>query len=199
MNEINWQKVNGLLPVIVQDSDTLQVLMLGYMNEEALQKTQATQQVTFYSRTKQRLWTKGETSGNVLQLVDMHLDCDQDTLLVYAQPIGPTCHLGTTTCFGEQPRPDVHVLGQLLKVIEDRYQHPTPNSSTASLFDAGVARMAQKVGEEGVEVALAAATNDLKGLTGEAADLLFHLLVLLRGVNLPLQDVLVELQKRMKS
>ena len=100
MNEINWQKVEGLLPVIVQDSDTLQVLMLGYMNEEALQKTQATQQVTFYSRTKQRLWTKGETSGNVLQLVDMHLDCDQDTLLVYAQPIGPTFHLCTTTCFG---------------------------------------------------------------------------------------------------
>ena len=199
MNEINWQKVDGLLPVIVQDSDTLQVLMLGYMNEEALQKTQATQQVTFYSRTKQRLWTKGETSGNFLQLVDMHLDCDQDTLLVYAQPIGPTCHLGTTTCFGEQSRPDVHVLGQLLKVIEDRYQNPTPNSYTASLFDAGVARMAQKVGEEGVEVALAAATNDLKGLTGEAADLLFHLLVLLRGVNLPLQEVLVELQKRMKS
>lgn len=198
MNEINWQKVDGLLPVIVQDSDTLQVLMLGYMNEEALQKTQATRQVTFYSRTKQRLWTKGETSGNVLQLVDMHLDCDQDTLLVYAQPIGPTCHLGTNTCFGEHSRPDVHVLGQLRKVIEDRYQNPTPNSYTASLFDAGVARMAQKVGEEGVEVALAAATNDLKGLTGEAADLLFHLLVLLRGVNLPLQEVLVELQKRMK-
>ncbi len=197
MKQIDWQKVNGLLPVVVQDSETLQVLMLGYMNEDALQQTQSSGRVTFYSRTKQHLWTKGETSGNYLQVVEMHLDCDQDTLLIYAIPQGPTCHLGTVTCFDVQQRADVHVLGQLVKLVAERYHNPSRNSYTASLFAAGVPRMAQKVGEEGVEVALAAATDDMQGLVSETADLLFHLLVLLRGVNLPLSSVLTELQRRM--
>lgn len=191
---IDWSK--GLLPAVVQDVDTGLVLMLGYMNAEALEVTRACGQVTFYSRSKQRLWTKGESSGHVLQLVSIQLDCDGDTLLVLARPQGPTCHNGTTTCFGDFPGPEVAFLGTLGRLIEQRQQTRPAGSYTTRLFDAGTRRIAQKVGEEGVETALAAVAQGKDELLGEAADLLFHLLVLLRDRGLGLNEVAATLRAR---
>ena len=195
MMDINWQKVSGLLPVIVQDSSTKDVLMLGYMNEEALQKTLDTGMVTFFSRTKNRLWTKGETSGNVLKLKSYKLDCDKDTLLVKAKPVGPTCHTGTKTCFGVAET-DLGFLGSLEEIIRDRFEKKPEGSYISSLIKKGSHKMAQKVGEEGVEVALAAKDDDPDAFLGEAADLVFHLMVLLRQREHNLQDVIEVLHKR---
>ncbi|WP_422767343.1 bifunctional phosphoribosyl-AMP cyclohydrolase/phosphoribosyl-ATP diphosphatase HisIE [Photobacterium leiognathi subsp. mandapamensis] len=200
LTNINWEKVAGLIPAIVQDNASGQVLMLGYMNEDALQKTLDTKQVTFWSRTKERLWTKGETSGNVLQLKSIQLDCDQDTLLVQVDPIGPTCHLNTTTCFdsdesGAQP-PSLVFLHQLEQLLASRKGAAPESSYTASLYDRGTKRISQKVGEEGVEVALAATSGDKEELVCESADLIYHLLVLLQDQGLSLSDVTNKLQER---
>ena len=180
-----WDKQGGLLPAIVQDADTLRVLMLGYMDRAALQATLASGQVTFYSRSKQRLWTKGESSGHVLALVSVDADCDADTLLVQARPHGPTCHLGRASCFPEAPG---DVLSALDALIARRAQERPQGSYTTRLFEAGIRRIAQKVGEEGVETALAAVAQDDEALLGEASDLLYHLLVLLRARGLGLDD-----------
>ncbi|WP_318421370.1 bifunctional phosphoribosyl-AMP cyclohydrolase/phosphoribosyl-ATP diphosphatase HisIE [Photobacterium leiognathi] len=200
LTNINWEKVAGLIPAIVQDNASGQVLMLGYMNEDALQKTLDTKQVTFWSRTKERLWTKGETSGNVLQLKSIQLDCDQDTLLVQVDPIGPTCHLNTTTCFdsdesGAQP-PSLVFLHQLEQLLASRKGADPESSYTASLYARGTKRISQKVGEEGVEVALAATSGDKAELVCESADLIYHLLVLLQDQGLSMSDVTNKLQQR---
>lgn len=198
VERIDWQKVDGLIPAIVQDFDSSQVLMMGYMNPEALEVTLATKQVTFYSRSKQRLWTKGETSGNVLQLRNLALDCDQDTLLVKVNPIGPTCHTGTTTCWDGDSQEESQLvwLHQLEQLLAARKSASPESSYTASLYASGTKRIAQKVGEEGVEVALAAATGDKAELISESADLIYHLLVLLQDQGLALSDVIDKLKQR---
>ncbi|KXI23164.1 bifunctional phosphoribosyl-AMP cyclohydrolase/phosphoribosyl-ATP diphosphatase HisIE [Photobacterium sanguinicancri] len=199
--EINWEKVDGLIPAIVQDNTSGQVLMLGYMNTEALAKTLDTQQVTFWSRTKSRLWTKGETSGNVLALKSIDLDCDKDTLLVKVNPVGPTCHLGTTTCFDNpnatpSEQPALVFLHQLEQVLASRKNSDPESSYTASLYARGTKRISQKVGEEGVEVALAATSGDKAELVNESADLLYHLIVLLQDQGLSLSDITKRLEER---
>ena len=197
---IDWEKVAGLIPAIIQDNNSSQVLMLGYMNDEALAKTLATEQVTFWSRTKNRLWTKGETSGNVLHLKSIKLDCDQDTLLVQVDPMGPTCHLNTTSCFGNDDTTDAQpalvFLHQLEQILADRKGADPDSSYTASLYARGTKRISQKVGEEGVEVALAATSGDKAELVCESADLIYHLLVLLQDQNLALEDVINKLKQR---
>ncbi|NRA55971.1 MAG: bifunctional phosphoribosyl-AMP cyclohydrolase/phosphoribosyl-ATP diphosphatase HisIE [Gammaproteobacteria bacterium] len=198
IEQLDWDKVNQLMPVVVQDATNGKVLMLGYMNREALTKTLAIKKVTFYSRTKQRLWTKGESSGNHLELTDISKDCDNDTLLIMAKPVGPTCHLGTTSCFADSEGFTLDFISQLDGVINQRYLNRDDKSYTSSLFDSGVKRMAQKVGEEGVEVALAAATDDRAELVNESSDLLYHLLVLLRGKDVPLTEVIENLKQRHK-
>lgn len=189
-----WEKQDGLLPAVVQDADSHRVLMLGYMSREALAKTLELRQVTFFSRSRQRLWTKGESSGHVLTLVGLAVDCDNDTLLVQARPQGPTCHLGTASCFPSAPGSDSgndadDVLGELDDLIRLREADRPPGSYTTKLFDSGIKRIAQKVGEEGLETALAAVVEDDDALLGEAADLVYHLLVLLRMRGLSLADV----------
>ncbi|MCD9557132.1 bifunctional phosphoribosyl-AMP cyclohydrolase/phosphoribosyl-ATP diphosphatase HisIE [Photobacterium carnosum] len=197
---IDWEKVAGLIPAIIQDNNSGQVLMLGYMNDEALAKTLATEHVTFWSRTKNRLWTKGETSGNVLHLKSIKLDCDQDTLLVQVDPMGPTCHLNTTSCFGNDDTTDTQpalvFLHQLEQILADRKGADPDSSYTASLYARGTKRISQKVGEEGVEVALAATSGDKAELVCESADLIYHLLVLLQDQNLTLEDVINKLKQR---
>lgn len=180
-----WDKQGGLLPAIVQDAATLRVLMLGYMDRAALAATLASGQVTFYSRSKQRLWTKGESSGHVLALVSVDVDCDADTLLVQARPHGPTCHLDRTSCFPDAPGDG---LAELDALIARRERERPQGSYTTRLFEGGIRRIAQKVGEEGVETALAAVAQDEAALLGEAADLLYHLTVLLRARGLSLED-----------
>ncbi|MFM2483996.1 bifunctional phosphoribosyl-AMP cyclohydrolase/phosphoribosyl-ATP diphosphatase HisIE [Celerinatantimonas yamalensis] len=197
VKQVNWEKVDGLIPAIIQDQHSAQVLMLGYMNQAALKQTLASNRVTFFSRTKQRLWTKGESSGNYLNLQSIRLDCDQDTLLLEVTPIGPTCHTGTTSCFGEGSSTDFGFLAELERVISCRHEEASIETSyTARLFAEGTKRMAQKVGEEGVEVALAATVKDRFELTNESADLLFHLLVLLEDAKLPLAEVIACLNAR---
>ncbi len=190
----DWSK--GLLPAIVQHADTGEVLMLGHMNEEALQATLDKGQVTFFSRSKQRLWTKGESSGHVLSLSDIRLDCDADTFLVRAIPHGPTCHEGTSSCFGNDVAPALGFLGELDALVARRDADRPAGSYTTSLFEGGIRRIAQKVGEEGVETALAAVAQDDEALLGEAADLVFHLTVLLRARGLGLADVASVLSRR---
>jgi len=190
---LDWQKGDGLLPVIVQDADNLRVLMLGYMNEEALAATRASGRVTFYSRSKQRLWTKGESSSHFLQVVSIDQDCDDDTLLVQARPQGPTCHLGRDSCFPQAPS---QFLGSLDALIEQRAVDRPEGSYTTKLFEQGVRRIAQKVGEEGVETALAGVAQDDAALLGESADLLYHLIVLLRARGLSLSDAVAVLESR---
>lgn len=185
---------DGLVPAIVQDARSNQVLMLGYMNEEALQKTEADKRVTFYSRSKNRLWTKGETSGNFLELFEILIDCDQDCLLIKANPTGPVCHTGKDTCFGEINRR--FSLDYLESVIRERKLHPRDSSYTSSLFAAGINKIAQKLGEEAVELVIESKDNDPDKFLGEAADLLFHYLVLLRARDIPLEEVLGKLAKR---
>lgn len=198
MNEfdLDWNKGGGLLPAIVQDARSGAVLMLGYMNAEALAQTRQTGRVTFYSRSKQRLWTKGETSGNHLLLKSVRADCDNDTLLIQAEALGPTCHRGTQSCFGDSSEPTLAFLAALDALIAQRARELPQGSYTTALFEAGVRRIAQKVGEEGVETALAATTGDDAELLDEAADLLFHLIVLLRARGKSLADVAACLRAR---
>ena len=193
LDGLDWGKQQGLLPAIVQDAATLQVLMLGFMDPAALQATLETGRVTFFSRSRQRPWTKGESSGNVLELVSIGTDCDRDTLLVRARPRGPTCHLGRQSCFPDAP---ASVLAGLDRLVAQRERQRPPGSYTTKLFESGVRRIAQKVGEEGVETALAAVAQDEAALAGEGADLLYHLLVLLRARGLSLADVEAVLRER---
>jgi phosphoribosyl-ATP pyrophosphohydrolase/phosphoribosyl-AMP cyclohydrolase len=194
--ELDWDKVDGLMPAVVQHAGSGRVLMLGYMNDEALDRTRATGRVTFFSRTKQRLWTKGETSGHFLELVRLRADCDGDALLVEAVPRGPVCHRGTDTCFGDDYAPPVGFLDRLERVIGARRGDDPESSYTARLLESGIQRCAQKVGEEGVEVALAAVAGNRDELVDEAADLLYHLLVVLGAAEVSLESVLEELQRR---
>ena len=201
--EIDWEKTWGLIPAVIQDTDSKKVLMLGYMNKEALAITLETGRVTFWSRTKQRLWTKGETSGNTLLLTRVALDCDKDTLLVMAKATGPACHFGTTTCFDASeagtttpPLADLSFLTELEALIADRKKAAPDSSYTANLYAQGTKRIAQKVGEEGLEVALAAVAGDEKELMNESADLIYHLLVLLQKRHMSFSDVVTTLIQR---
>jgi phosphoribosyl-AMP cyclohydrolase / phosphoribosyl-ATP pyrophosphohydrolase len=199
IERIDWGKGDGLVPAIVQHADTAGVLMLGYMNREALAATLAHGRVVFYSRSRRRLWEKGEISGNYLLLVQIRVDCDADALLLAALPAGPVCHTGSASCFGDEPLTAAAPLGfllQLEQLIGQRIAEPSEGSYTAALYARGIRRVAQKVGEEGVEVALAGAGDTDQALIGESADLLYHLLVLLRARSLPLAAVIAELQRR---
>jgi len=192
----DWQKGGGMLPAVVQHWQTGAVLMLGYMNAEALSLTRQSGKVTFWSRSKQRLWTKGETSGHCLVFKRVHLDCDADALLIAADPQGPTCHLGTQSCFGSDSAPALAFLAELDALVAARERERPDGSYTTGLFEQGVRRIAQKVGEEAVETALAAVDQDADSLIGESADLLFHLLVLLRARGKSLDDVIAALARR---
>ncbi len=194
--KIDFAKEGGLVPAVVQHADTLQVLMLGYMNAEALTHTLNTGLVTFYSRSKSRLWTKGETSGDTLKLDRILTDCDEDALLVYARPQGPTCHTKTTSCFGHEDAPGIGFLGHLAAIVKDRATADPADSYTARLMHKGIAKIAQKVGEEGLETALAGRAGDLDELHNEAADLLYHLSVLLMARHTSLEAVLDTLRDR---
>jgi len=194
--DIDFAKGGGLVPAIIQDDSTEQVLMLGYMNAASVEKTLKTGLVTFYSRSRETLWTKGETSGNVLKLIDMSLDCDKDTLLVRARPSGPTCHEGTISCFGTEGPQGTGFLSYLEALIAGRKSGDPESSYTAKLLQGPLRRAAQKVGEEGVETALAAVSETDDKLTSEAADLIYHLLVLLAAKDVKLKDVIAELQSR---
>lgn len=194
---IDFKKMDGLVPAIIQDADTRQVLMLGFMNEEAYEKTLETGHVTFWSRTRQTLWTKGETSGHFLNLVDMKIDCDQDTLLVRVHPIGPTCHTGTDTCWAEDNTPNpLLFLGELQSFIDRRKEEMPEGSYTTSLFNKGINKIAQKVGEEALETVIEATNGTKEHLVYEASDLLYHLLVMLTEKGLRIEDVAAELQQR---
>jgi phosphoribosyl-ATP pyrophosphohydrolase/phosphoribosyl-AMP cyclohydrolase len=188
-----------LVPAIIQDADNGDVLMLGFMDEGAFAQTRETGRVTFYSRSRQRLWTKGETSGNFLSVVSIRADCDNDTLLITAVPKGPVCHMGQETCFGPPARRQPDVLAGLEKTIDDRRRHKPEGSYVTSLFASGINKIAQKVGEEAVELVIEAKDDDREKFIAEAADLLFHYLVLLRAKDLSHRDVLDELQRRMPS
>lgn len=195
--EINFEKyADGLVPTIIQDAATLKVLMLGFLNEEAFLKTEKEGRVTFFSRSKQRLWTKGETSGNFLDVVDIKVDCDDDTILIKVKPHGPVCHTGADTCFDEKNKGGF--LPLLENIINDRFENPSEKSYVNSLRQKGLKKMAQKVGEEGVEVALEAQSDEDDLFLGEAADLLFHLMVLLRAKGFTIGDVEEVLRQRMK-
>ncbi|HGN0128133.1 TPA: bifunctional phosphoribosyl-AMP cyclohydrolase/phosphoribosyl-ATP diphosphatase HisIE [Proteus mirabilis] len=196
--QLDWQKVDNLMPVIIQNAISGDVLMLGYMDKAALEMTLNSGKVTFYSRTKQRLWTKGETSGNFLKLVDIYPDCDNDTLLILAHPIGPSCHNGTESCFAPA-QSQWGFLYELENLLRERKSASPDSSYTAQLYASGTKRIAQKVGEEGVETALAATVNDREELKNEASDLLYHLMVLLQDQSLSLSDVIDCLQKRHKK
>lgn len=197
INQLDFQKNDGLIPVVVQDNDTNKVLMLGYMNADALEKTIIEKRVTFFSRSKQRLWTKGESSGNFLNIVSLAKDCDNDTLLVKVNPVGPVCHTGADTCFEEVNRKDNFLL-HLESVIQDRRDNPSGESYTASLFKKGINKVAQKVGEEAVELVIEAKDNDKDLFMGEAADLMYHYLVLLAAKNYTLTEVIDVLKSRHK-
>lgn len=192
----DFAKGEGLVPAIVQHARTGEVLMLGYMDEAALAKTRDTGLVTFFSRSKQRLWTKGETSGDTLALVDVKIDCDNDTLLVRALPAGPTCHTGMTSCFGNDVAPALGFLAELDALVASRHAERPEGSYTTQLFEGGIRRIAQKVGEEGVETALAAVAQDDEALIGEAADLVFHLMVALRARGIGFDQVAAKLASR---
>ena len=195
---VDFKKYNdGLVPAIVQDAATNVILMLGFMNEEAYEKTRETGLVTFYSRSKQRLWTKGETSGNYLRLADVMADCDNDTILIKANPDGPVCHTGADTCFGEK-NSEQHFLSALEQVISDRKNNPDEQSYTSSLFKKGINTIAQKVGEEAVELVIESKDDDEEKFKNEAADLLFHYLVLLNAKGCRLDDIIAVLQQRRK-
>ena len=194
---IDFEKMGGLVPAIIQDAVTRKVLMLGFMNEEAYQKTLDTKHVTFWSRSRNTLWTKGETSGNFLNLVDIKIDCDNDTLLVQANPDGPTCHTGTDTCWGEENDANpLLFLSELQDFINKRKEEMPEGSYTTSLFNKGINKIAQKVGEEALETVIEATNGTNDHLVYEASDLLYHLLVMLTEKGLRIEDVAAELQKR---
>lgn len=197
---IDFKKMEGLIPVVVQDSITGKVLMLGYMNEAALTQTEASGRVTFFSRSKNRLWTKGETSGNFLELVSIQEDCDGDAILVKAKPLGPVCHTGADTCFDEiNQRSQTAFIDQLRGVIKERKENPSSASYTSSLFTKGINKLAQKVGEEAVELVIEAKDDNKELFLGEAADLLFHYLVLLEAKGYELDEVVEVLKQRHKT
>ncbi|NRA45266.1 MAG: bifunctional phosphoribosyl-AMP cyclohydrolase/phosphoribosyl-ATP diphosphatase HisIE [Oligoflexales bacterium] len=201
IQSLDWEKQKGLMPAIIQDANNLKILMLGYMSPESLERTIQTGKVCFFSRSRQKLWTKGETSGNTLELVDIAIDCDQDTILIQANPNGPTCHRLTPSCFdnpetAEQEQNPINFLGKLEKIIASRVEEKQESSYTFRLYNKGAKRIAQKVGEEGVEVALAALDSDTDELINESADLLFHMLVLLKSRNCSLSQVCERLQER---
>ncbi len=193
---IDFEKTNGLVPVIIQDVQTLEVLMLGYMNQEAWTKTQAEGKVTFYSRSKGRLWTKGEESGNLLYVKETHIDCDNDTILIKATPVGPTCHTGSRSCFNTAY--NQNFIFELEKIITDRYDHPSEDSYVNKLRKKGLNKIAQKVGEEGVETVIAALNETDTDFINESSDLVFHLLVLLKEKGKTLADVGINLEGRHK-
>lgn len=197
---LNFGKyADGLLPAIVQDAETGSVLMLGFMNQKAVEATQNSGRVTFFSRSKQRSWTKGETSGNYLELVSITADCDADTLLIRAKPNGPVCHTGTDTCFGDASRKNsIEFLHELESVIDNRRSNPLPDSYVSKLFAKGINKIAQKVGEEAVETVIAAKDDDIDELKNESADLLFHFLILINAKGIGLEDVLAVLKERRK-
>lgn len=195
---LDFQKMNGLVPAIIQDNNTLKVLMLGFMNEEALKKTEETGKVTFFSRTKNRLWTKGEESGNFLHVVSITPDCDNDTLLVKVNPTGPVCHTGSDTCWNEDNKTDIAFLQYLQEFITRRKTEMPEGSYTTSLFNKGLNRMAQKVGEEAVETVIEAVNGTDEGFLYEASDLVYHLIVLLTAKGYSLADIAKELEKRHK-
>ena len=190
------KKIDGLVPAIGQDATTKCVLMLGYMNQEAVTKTKETQQVTFFSRSKNRLWTKGEESGHILSLIGMAVDCDRDTLLIQAQPKGPTCHKGDDTCWGESNTPHYGFLSALEEVIVDRKNNPSEKSYVASLFAKGINKIAQKVGEEAVETVIEAKDTNSDLFLNESADLLFHFMILLQAKGHAFDDVVRVLEER---
>lgn len=192
--KIDFSKSGGLVPCVVQDATTNKVLMLGFMNEEAYEKTRAEKKITFFSRSKQRLWTKGETSGNFLYMSEILMDCDHDTLLVKAKPAGPVCHTGADTCFNEKN--DAWTLSSLESLIKDRKANPKKGSYTNSLFDAGINKVAQKVGEEAIELVIESKDDNKELFLNEAADLMYHYLVLLTEKGFALDDVLEVLRKR---
>jgi phosphoribosyl-ATP pyrophosphohydrolase/phosphoribosyl-AMP cyclohydrolase len=196
---IDFNKMNGLVPAIVQDALSGKVLMQGFMNEEALEKTQETGMVTFFSRSKNRLWTKGETSGNFMDLVSIAVDCDGDSILVKANPHGPVCHTGADTCFFEENASKTGFIDQLRAIIKDRKNNPNDTSYTSSLFTKGINKIAQKVGEEAVEIVIEAKDDNKALFLGEAADLLFHYLVLLEAKNYELDEVMEVLIERHKK
>jgi phosphoribosyl-ATP pyrophosphohydrolase/phosphoribosyl-AMP cyclohydrolase len=195
---LDFKKMNGLIPAVIQDDQTNKVLMLGFMNEEALEKTQKTGKVTFFSRTKNRLWTKGEESGNFLNVVSIAEDCDHDTLLIKVNPVGPVCHTGSDTCFKEENKEDILFLRYLQDFIARRYMEMPEGSYTTSLFNSGVGRMAQKVGEEAVETVIEAMSGNDERLLYEGSDLLYHLIVLLTSKGYRIEDLAKELKKRHK-
>ena len=196
LSNLAWEKGEGLLPCIVQDARSGQALMQGFVNREALEKTLTSKKVTFFSRSKQRLWTKGESSGHTLDLVDISADCDVDSVLVLAHPNGPTCHKGTTSCWADSQNNDFGFLDELETVLASRKDGDPDSSYTAFLYKQGIKRIAQKVGEEGVETALAATVADLEELKNESADLIYHLIVLLQASGLSLSDVITVLKQR---
>lgn len=194
---IDFDKMDGLVPAIIQDADTRMVLMLGFMNREAYEKTIQTGKVTFWSRTRQCLWTKGETSGHFLHLVDMKIDCDNDTLLVRVHPVGPVCHTGTDTCWAEtNDKAPITFLSELQDYIEKRHEEMPEGSYTTSLFKKGVNRIAQKVGEEALETVIEATSGSNEQLIYESSDLLYHLIVLLTSKGLRIEDAVEELHRR---
>jgi phosphoribosyl-AMP cyclohydrolase / phosphoribosyl-ATP pyrophosphohydrolase len=197
--KIDFEKVNGLVPAIIQDEATNKVLMLGYMNQEAIDKTVESGKVTFFSRTKQRLWTKGETSGNFLMFKSLKVDCDQDTLLIRAEPIGPVCHKGDDTCWEERNDSKTFFIDELRDIIKVRKNNPTEKSYTSSLFAKGINKIAQKVGEEAVEIVIEAKDDNKELFLGEAADLLFHYLILLEAKEIELDEVMDVLIDRHKG
>lgn len=196
LNALDWAKVDNLMPVIVQNHTSGKVLMLGYVNQESLAATLESGKMTFFSRTKQRLWCKGEESGHFLNVLEISTDCDNDTLLAIVDPIGPTCHLGTESCFKNTKEPALTFLSDLEKIIGSRKGADPASSYTASLYARGTKRISQKVGEEGVEVALAAMAKDMDELTNESADLIYHLFVLLQNEGLSIADVAAKLAER---
>ena len=196
---LDFEKMNGLVPAIIQDANTQKVLMLGFMNREAYEKTVETGKVTFYSRTKQRLWTKGEESGNFLNVVEIKADSDNDTLLIYVHPVGPVCHTGTDTCWGETNSQPVMFLKELQEFINRRYAEMPEGSYTTSLFQSGVNKMAQKVGVEAVETIIEACNGSNERLVYEGADMLYHLIVLLTSKGLSIEDLANELIERHSS
>lgn len=197
--KVDFDKMNGLVPAIIQDSYTSKVLMLGFMNPEALEKTEQTGKVTFFSRTKNRLWTKGEESGNFLIVKSISIDCDQDTLLIKVIPTGPVCHTGDDTCFKEKNEEDILFLRYLQDFIQRRKEEMPEGSYTTTLFNKGINRMAQKVGEEAVESVIEATNGTIDGLIYEASDLIYHLTVLLTSKGLRIEDLARELKKRHKE
>ena len=195
---INFEKSDGLVPCIVQDNTTLQVLMLGYMNQEAVDKTIQTNKVTFFSRSKNRIWVKGEESGNFLDVKSILVDCDEDTILIKAEPIGPTCHTGSKTCWNEEETTGFGVISRLEEVISDRINNPSEKSYVSDLMSRGINKVAQKVGEEGVEVVIEALGTDDNLFLNESADLLFHYLILLQAKGFKMNDVVTVLKGREK-